>query len=262
MIAQVESGDGKKSRFNLACLTLLPGNWSSQRLRGGHTLAGLLGVYTVTGLEEPVVSGALSSLEALGVIFLLPMLLCLHLSQFSESHFCRDSGCTEGSSKILLFQPCQCTLLPKCIFLYILMFFLLWFCFDKLYLGWVEGFNSWVLFHVISSYSTPPTLASDLHLNLVVRISTKGLSFYPSGSDGKESAWNAGDAGLIPGSGRSPGEGNGYPLQYSCLKNPMDRGAWWAKVHEVTMSRPQLSDKHFPISEKRLTVFWVFCSLG
>ena len=46
------------------------------------------------------------------------------------------------------------------------------------------------------------------------------------GSNGKESAWNAGDQGLIPGSGRSPGEGNGNPLQYSCLENSMDRGAW------------------------------------
>ena len=44
------------------------------------------------------------------------------------------------------------------------------------------------------------------------------------------------DAGLIPGSGRSPGEGLGNPLQYSCLKNPMDRGAWWATVHRVTKS--------------------------
>ena len=44
---------------------------------------------------------------------------------------------------------------------------------------------------------------------------------------------NAGDAGSIPGSGRSPGEGNGNPLQYSCLGNPMDRGAWWATVHGV-----------------------------
>ena len=44
---------------------------------------------------------------------------------------------------------------------------------------------------------------------------------------------NTGDLGLIPGSGRSPGEGNGYPLQYSCLENPMDRGAWWATVHGV-----------------------------
>ena len=55
-------------------------------------------------------------------------------------------------------------------------------------------------------------------------------------SDSKESACNAGDLGLIPGSGRSPGEGNGYPLQCSCLENPMDRGAWWATVHGVAES--------------------------
>ena len=54
------------------------------------------------------------------------------------------------------------------------------------------------------------------------------------GSDGKESACNGGDPGLIPGSGRSPREGNGNPLQYSCLKNSMDRGAWRATVHGVT----------------------------
>ena len=51
------------------------------------------------------------------------------------------------------------------------------------------------------------------------------------GSDGKESAYNAGDLSLIPGSRRSPGEGNGNPLQYSCLKNRMDQGAWLATVH-------------------------------
>ena len=49
---------------------------------------------------------------------------------------------------------------------------------------------------------------------------------YPGGSDSKVSAYNAGDRGLIPGSGRSPGEGNGNPFQYSCLENPMDGGAW------------------------------------
>ena len=48
----------------------------------------------------------------------------------------------------------------------------------------------------------------------------------PGGPASKESAYNAGDAGLIPGWGRSPGDGNGYPLQYSCLENPVDRGAW------------------------------------
>ena len=57
------------------------------------------------------------------------------------------------------------------------------------------------------------------------------------GSDGKESACHAGDLGSIPGSGRSPGEGNGSLLQYSCLENSMDRGAWTATVHGVTKSQ-------------------------
>ena len=56
---------------------------------------------------------------------------------------------------------------------------------------------------------------------------------FPGGSDGKMSAYNAGDPGSIPGLGRYPGEGNGNPLQYSCLENSMDRGAWWAIVHGV-----------------------------
>ena len=57
---------------------------------------------------------------------------------------------------------------------------------------------------------------------------------FPGGSDGKESACNAGDFGSIPGLGRSPGEGHGNPLQYSCLENSMDRGPWWTTVHGVT----------------------------
>ena len=56
---------------------------------------------------------------------------------------------------------------------------------------------------------------------------------FPCGSDSKESACSAGDPGSIPGLGRSPGEGNGNPLQYSCLGNSMDRGTWWATVHGV-----------------------------
>ena len=59
---------------------------------------------------------------------------------------------------------------------------------------------------------------------------------FPGGSEGKASACNAGDLGSIPGSGRSPGEGNGNPLQYSCLENPMDEGAWWATVYSVAKS--------------------------
>ena len=58
----------------------------------------------------------------------------------------------------------------------------------------------------------------------------------------KASAYSVGDLGSIPGSGRSSGEGNGNPLQYSCLENPMDGGAWWAAVHGVTKSRTQLRD--------------------
>ena len=64
---------------------------------------------------------------------------------------------------------------------------------------------------------------------------------FPGGSDDKESACNAGDPGLNPGSGRSPGEGNGNPLQYSCLENPMDRGAWRATVSGVVESQTLLS---------------------
>ena len=62
------------------------------------------------------------------------------------------------------------------------------------------------------------------------------------GSDGKESACNAGDQGFIPGSGRSPGKGNGNPVQYSCLENSMGRGDWQATVHGVAESWTQLSD--------------------
>ena len=65
---------------------------------------------------------------------------------------------------------------------------------------------------------------------------------FPGGSEVKASASNAGDPGSIPGSGRSLAEGNGNPLQYSCLENPMDWGAWWAAVHGVTKSQTRLSD--------------------
>ena len=60
---------------------------------------------------------------------------------------------------------------------------------------------------------------------------------FPGGSDGKESACNAGDLSSIPGSGRSPREESGYPLQYSCLENPVDGGPWWATVHRVAKNQ-------------------------
>ena len=68
---------------------------------------------------------------------------------------------------------------------------------------------------------------------------------FPRGSDSKATACNAGDLELIHGQGRSPGEGNGNPLQYPCLKNAMDEEAWWATVHEVAKSQTQLSDFTF-----------------
>ena len=68
---------------------------------------------------------------------------------------------------------------------------------------------------------------------------------FPDGSEVKVSASNVGDPGLIPGSGRSPGERNGNPLQYYCLENPMDRGAWKATVHGVAKGWTCLSDFTF-----------------
>ena len=75
---------------------------------------------------------------------------------------------------------------------------------------------------------------------------------FPGGSYGEESAYNAGDLGLIPGSERSLGEGNGNPLQYSCLENSMDRGSWRAteSSHGAAKSQTQLSDYIFTFSDK------------
>ena len=78
----------------------------------------------------------------------------------------------------------------------------------------------------------------------------------PGGSDGKAFAYNAGDLGSIPGSRRSPGEGNSNPLQYSCLENPMERGAWKAAVHGVAEGQTRLSNFtftfHFHALEKEM----------
>ena len=63
---------------------------------------------------------------------------------------------------------------------------------------------------------------------------------FPGSSDGEEAVCNAGDLGWINGSGRSPGGGNGNPVQYSCLENPSDRGVWWALSHKVAQTRTRL----------------------
>ena len=72
------------------------------------------------------------------------------------------------------------------------------------------------------------------------------LLVFPGGSNGKESAYNAGDTGSIPVSGRSPGGGHGNLLQYFCLENPVDRGTWWVTVNKVAKSQtgPKLLSTH------------------
>ena len=89
------------------------------------------------------------------------------------------------------------------------------------------------------SHSIP---VNQLHLEVIVIIVLAFLEFIPGSSEGKESACNAGGPGSIPGSGSSPGEGNGNPLQCSCLENSMGSGAWQAVVHGVTKSWTGLSD--------------------
>ena len=80
----------------------------------------------------------------------------------------------------------------------------------------------------------------------------KRIKDFPGDSDGKASAYNAGDQGSIPGSGRSPGEGNGNPLQYCCLEKSMDGGTWWAIVPGATKSQTRLIDFTF-------TFFLIIC---
>jgi len=100
--------------------------------------------------------------------------------------------------------------------------------------------SSWPRDQISISYQKPPYTHTHTHTHIYLRayIHTQG---FPGGTSGKESNCNPLDLGSITGRRRSPGEGNGNPLQYSCLENPMDRGAWWATVHGVTKSRTWLS---------------------
>ena len=90
-----------------------------------------------------------------------------------------------------------------------------------------------------------PSQANAVIEMLLVLLISSTSSDFPSGSDGKASTYNMADLGQIPGSGRFHGEGNGNPLQYSCLENPMDRGAWQVPVHGVAQSGIQLSNFTF-----------------
>ena len=106
-----------------------------------------------------------------------------------------------------------------------------------------------------------PSLYIYIFSNVLSKLSAGSLDF-PGGSDGKASAYDAGDPGSIPGSGRSPAEGNGSPLQYSCLENPMDGGAWWATVQGVAKSRTRLSDFPFTFTLYHIYSFYLRKSWG
>ena len=93
---------------------------------------------------------------------------------------------------------------------------------------------SFRLYYISNSYNTYKCLTL---LNVLFKCRFYSQQGFPGGSDSKESACNMGDLGSIPGSGRSPGEGHGNLLQYSCLENPMNGGEWWATVQGVARSQ-------------------------
>ena len=98
------------------------------------------------------------------------------------------------------------------------------------------------IFLVISCIDFVTVLIMFMHNICTLTYDTFIISLgFPGGSDEEESACSAGDLGSITGLGRSPGEGNGHPIQYLCLENSMDRGAWWAVVHGVAKSQTVLS---------------------
>ena len=115
------------------------------------------------------------------------------------------------------------------------------------------AFNSFQLVFTLYIATNPPSVNTSLImlLSLLKSFSNSPLSIRCPSLVAQsvknlpamqETACNAGDPGSIPGSGRSPGEGNGDPIQYACLENPMDRGAWWAIGYGVTKNRSQLSE--------------------
>jgi len=111
--------------------------------------------------------------------------------------------------------------------------------------GFSRVFNTTIRKHQF--FDTQPSLWSNSHMHTwilekIIYMVIDGNLGCPGGSDSKESVCSLGDPGSIPGSGRSLGERNGYPLEYSCPGNPMDKGVWWATVHGVSKVQTQLSN--------------------
>ena len=96
-----------------------------------------------------------------------------------------------------------------------------------------------------NDYTTTYFLNRKKHKHSILQGTILAVNGKQGGSDGKEYSCNAGDLGLTPELGKSPGEENDNPLQYSCLENSMDRGALWDSVHEVAKSWTRLSNQHF-----------------
>ena len=111
-----------------------------------------------------------------------------------------------------------------------------------------------------TQYSDPMSVHFKVSIMTSIVVICHHTSCFPGGADVKESACSIGDLGLIPGSGRSPGERNGNPLQYSCLGIPMDRGAWWATVHGVAKNQTRLSDQNTHHTELLATLPTLYVS--
>ena len=131
------------------------------------------------------------------------------------------------------------------------------------YRFWIHGFNQGLIEIIWKNNSRKPNYLQSIYV--VFTTIYIAVTLYSGGSEVKASSCNAGDLGSIPGSGRSPGEGNGNPLQYSSLENPMDGGARWATVHGVAKSRTRLSDfthslTHSPDQERKSS--WVSICWG
>ena len=112
----------------------------------------------------------------------------------------------------------------------------------------IHGILQARILEYVSSFSSRGSSQSRVQTHLSYLLHCRWVCYqvdFPGGSDDKVSAYKAGDQGSIPRSGKSFGEGNGNPLQYSCLENPMDGGAWQAIVHGVSKSRTGLSDFTF-----------------
>ena len=138
-------------------------------------------------------------------------------------------------------------------------------CISPEHLSHASNLDWWSVYHLFSDLSVNSLFLTFSSLDKEVRVVFEWVSMsrnwqgFSGGSVIKNPPANSGDTGLIPGSGRLHGEGNGNMLQYSCLENPMDRGVWWAMVHGVAKSQTQLrlnnNIKKLKIKRRKMLIF-------